>query len=74
MAIEGLHLVLRRRHILNQRPRPIHTRERLPIPCQNGGRSVELGQVCEPRVGIVGRVVEAGEVVRGACRDLDAER
>lgn len=46
--------------------------EGLSVPRQGRGGTVELGQVGEACVGVIGGVVDAGEVVCGACCDVDA--
>ena len=48
--------------------------ERFTVPCQGRVGAIEVRQVIETRGRIIGRVVEASEVVRRSRGDLDAAR
>ena len=74
MAVKRLHLVLRRRHLAKELPYTLRAFVRRTIPREGGRWAVEIWKVLDPGVRIVCRVVEAGEVVRCACGDLNANR
>ena len=74
VAIEGLDLVLGGGYAGDELSHAIDALERFAVPCQSRVGAIEVRQVVEARGRIIGRVVEASEVVRRSRGDLDAAR
>lgn len=73
MAVERLDIVLRRRHVLDERDDAVGALEWCAVPRQGRGRTVELGELANAGGRVIGSVVNAGEIVRCACRNFDTK-
>ena len=72
VTVKTLYFVLCCRGVVQQFLNAFCACEWVAIPSDRRRRAIEFGKVYCPRWGVVGGIIQAGELVCGACRDFDA--